>query len=114
MTNKERNIIIKIFKGLSRYRDHKNIINISEMEKEYSVSDDSLKRSDDIMFLLYSKLSDEEKKYIDLYFREGLSVLEITQIMYVSESTYYRRMRNIFRKLSNYVKEFEAIFKSNY
>ncbi|WP_282926680.1 helix-turn-helix transcriptional regulator [Helcococcus kunzii] len=111
MTGKERSKIFNIFKGLSRYRSDKNIMNISEVEEKYLVLDESFKRSDEVMFLLYSKLSKDEKRYIDLYFREGLTVLEITQIMYVSKSTYYRRMKSIYRKLLNYMNDFETIFR---
>lgn len=111
MTGKERNKVLNIFKGLNRYKSDKSIINVSEKEEKYRVLDDGLKRSDDVMFLLYSKLSKDEKRYIDLYFREGLTVLEITQKMYVSESTYYRRMRTIYLKLLNYMNDFETIFR---
>lgn len=61
--------------------------------------------------LLYYRLDDKEKKLIDMRYKYEMDVEEISNELYCSHSTYYRRMRNIYRKLSQELAEIKEIIK---
>lgn len=82
---------------------------IRESENIYGA--ESVTNKDYLMFLLYEQLDRNEKKLIDMKYRDGLKVREISNILYISESTYYRKTKKIFEKLLGYYNIFADLFK---
>lgn len=60
--------------------------------------------------ILYDLLDDKEKQIIDMRFKENLCVFDIVEVLYISESTYYRRLKKIYEKLYRYYDSFEDLF----
>lgn len=60
--------------------------------------------------LLISQLSDDERYLLELRFDRGKKVYDITQELYISEATYYRKLRGIYSKLEEYYDLFEGLF----
>ncbi|WP_297376493.1 hypothetical protein [uncultured Helcococcus sp.] len=61
--------------------------------------------------LLYYRLNDKEKNLIDMRYKYEMDVEEISNELYCSHSTYYRKMRQIYRKLSQELAEIKEIIK---
>lgn len=69
-----------------------------------------LERKVDLRNLLFDQLNQEEQKICNMRFDRNMKVSEMAQILYISEATYYRKLKNIYRKLINYYDLFEALF----
>lgn len=61
--------------------------------------------------LLYMQLDEEEKYLVDLIYEKKLSVQKICKLLYISDSTLYRKRRKIFEKLSEYLDEFQDLIR---
>lgn len=104
--------IKNLLKGLSRYKENNTyyfLEKVSEKEEKYII-DNINQKNDNLMFLLYSQLNTEEKRYVDLQFKERFSVNTISQILFISPSTFHRRMDDIYTKLIKYMNQFEELF----
>lgn len=111
MDKNKKKRIKELFKGMKNYYDSKlneNLLN--EQKEKYGVSNKKIYTDTDLMLLLYEKLEHEEKKYIDLTFRYDMTVYEVIERLYISESTYYRNMNKIYEKLIKYVEKFDDLF----
>lgn len=60
--------------------------------------------------LLITILNEEEKKIVTLKFEENLRVYDIASSLYMSTSTYYRRLETLCTKLNSYYKSFSFLF----
>ncbi|MDO5026841.1 MAG: sigma factor-like helix-turn-helix DNA-binding protein [Tissierellia bacterium] len=60
--------------------------------------------------LLVSQLSSDEREIFEMRFDKGMKVYEISQELYISEATYYRKLRGIYSKLEGYYDLFEGLF----
>ena len=61
--------------------------------------------------LLYMQLNEKEKELIDLRYTYKVPIIEICNLYFFSESTYYRRMKKILKKLNNYCLIFRELFE---
>lgn len=61
--------------------------------------------------LLYYRLNDKEKYLIDMKYKYEMDVEEISNELYCSHSTYYRRIKMIYIKLSHELAEIKEIIK---
>lgn len=60
--------------------------------------------------ILYKLLSDDEKIIFEYKFEKRYSVYETVEDMFISESSYYRRLKKIYDKLIKYYDSFEGLF----
>ena len=115
--DKEKIKLIK--KAFLEYEDNKkqvgkvNNLFLSEKVVDYQEEEKIKKLQKQIAMrdILYMQINEEDKEYIDLRFTEKLSVYDICSRLYISESGYYRRMRNIYKILLEHFVIFEEIFK---
>ncbi|MFM1515366.1 sigma-70 family RNA polymerase sigma factor [Helcococcus ovis] len=111
-------IIEEIFEDFYKYnKEYKNIIKeeqykyfINKRRVKKSKKKFNIKNTEQLMFLLFSMLDKKEKDLIEMKFKYRMSITDICTILYISESTYHRRMRKIYSKMSKYIKEFEGLF----
>lgn len=114
-----KNKVKRIFK---EYQKNKEILSkyykygtIKEKEANYLSKNnydiDKIARMVNLRDLLYLQLDDYEKKIMDLRYNEKLSVFDVVDKLYVSESTYYRQFKKIIIKLEDYISSFEELFK---
>ncbi|NLW52980.1 MAG: hypothetical protein GXY87_06445 [Tissierellia bacterium] len=136
--NQKRKMISNIFRDWERNKRKVDMINmvlgyqtmahIQEREEEYYFKSakrrlrhmkdekalfEEKKRLDKQIYLrdiMYKLLSDGEKNIIYLKFEKRYSVLEILDIMYISQATYYRKLNGIYDKLAIYYYSFEDLF----
>ncbi len=60
--------------------------------------------------LLFEKLNEEQKEIVLLKFERKMSPRKICETIFISESTYYRRMKAIYEKLLTFIDQFEGLF----
>ncbi len=60
--------------------------------------------------LLVESLTEEEQKIVELKYQEKLRVYDIASSLYMSTSTYYRRLEVLCTKLNSYYKSFSFLF----
>lgn len=64
-----------------------------------------------ILELMYLQLSDKEIRLLELRHKYFYSSIESARIMYLSQSTYYRTMKEIYKKLLHYYIVFRKLCK---
>ena len=60
--------------------------------------------------LLFEKLNEEQREIVLLKFERKMSPRKICETIFISESTYYRRMKAIYEKLLTFIDQFEGLF----
>lgn len=60
--------------------------------------------------LLFEKLNEEQREIVLLKFERKMSPRKICETIFISESTYYRRMKVIYEKLLAFIDQFEGLF----
>ncbi len=60
--------------------------------------------------LLFTILNEEERQIVVLKFEENMRVYDIASSLYMSPSTYYRRLDKLCTKLNSYYKSFSFLF----
>lgn len=60
--------------------------------------------------LLLDQLTYYERRILNMRFDMKMEISQIVHILYISESTYYRKMKIIYRKLIKYLDLFEDLF----
>lgn len=60
--------------------------------------------------LLFEQLNHKEKRIMVMKYDGKMTISEILDALYISESTYYRWMDKIYKKLGDYFKIFEGLF----
>lgn len=98
----------KEYKNVVKEEDYKYFIDKRRIRK--NKEEININNSELLMFLLFSQLDDKEKDLIEMKFKYRMSVHDICLILYISESTYHRRMRKIYDKMSKYINEFKGLF----
>lgn len=105
-----------------KYESNKNLVRklgdsdflLRESEEKYVEISDKIelaKKEIIIRDLLYMQLNEEEREIIDMIFIDKMSVIDIVDQIYISQSTYYRMIRKIYGKLAKYLDEFKDILK---
>lgn len=74
---------------------------------------ESMERMIELRNLLLEQLTKEERYICDMRFDKGMRVKEIIRFLYISEATYYRKLKNIYCKLIEYYNLFEGLFMTN-
>lgn len=74
----------------------------------------SLQREVALRELLFSKLSKKEQELVVLRYDKNMTSLEITDKLFISESTYFRRFQKINNRLLIYYEQFEDVFNQEY
>lgn len=59
---------------------------------------------------MFNELNEEEKELIRQRYELKKSVYDVCFDLYISESTFYRRQREIYEKFINYYEIFEQLF----
>ncbi|MGF0039617.1 helix-turn-helix domain-containing protein [Peptoniphilaceae bacterium SGI.131] len=100
-----------VYEKESDYISKKEFLSVKDEKRRLEDEVEDLYRKINLRNLLFIQLDDEAKEIFTYVFDKYYSVDKICDILYISQSSYYRKMREIYRNLNEYYKSFKQLFE---
>lgn len=94
-----------------KLENYDSVLMVKEKENDYRNEKlEDIERELYIAELLLNSLNEKERKLITMKYIEDKSVMFVSDSLYISKSTMYRRITNAFEKMQNKAKELYNIY----
>ncbi len=100
-----------VYEKESDYISKKEFLSVEDEKRKLEDEVKDLYKRINLRNLLFIQLDDEAKEIFTYVFDKYYSVDKICDILYISQSSYYRKMREIYRNLNEYYKSFKQLFE---
>lgn len=100
-----------VYEKESDYISKKEFLSVEDEKRKLEDEVKDLYKRINLRNLLFIQLDDEAKEIFTYVFDKYYSVDKICDILYMSPSSYYRKMREIYRNLNEYYKSFKQLFE---